>query len=80
MNYGSQGTGALGHDRATLSRLTDFPDSNPSATGWLGQVGARMRVYWPTKMIGTVAIMTAFFVVYFWLLNHTRSPVTTVPQ
>ena len=80
MNYGSQGTGASGHDRPTLSRLTDFPESNPSAAGWLGQVGSRFRTYWPTKMIGTAAIMTAFFVVYFWLLNHTRSPVTTIPQ
>jgi membrane-associated phospholipid phosphatase len=57
----------------------DYSDSNPSGAGWLGRVGPRMRVFWPTKMIGTMAIMTAFFVIYFWLLNHTRSPVTTVP-
>jgi membrane-associated phospholipid phosphatase len=57
----------------------DSPDSNPAGAGWLGQVGPRMRVFWPTKMIGTMAIMTAFFVLYFWLLNHTRSPVTTIP-
>jgi membrane-associated phospholipid phosphatase len=31
-------------------------------------------------MGGTIVIMTAFFVVYFWLLNHSRSPVTVVPR
>lgn len=29
---------------------------------------------------GTIAIMTTFFVIYFWLLNHSRSPVTVVPR
>jgi membrane-associated phospholipid phosphatase len=56
-----------------------FQDSNLPGAAWPGQVGSRMRVFWPTKMIGTVAIMTAFFVIYFWLLKHTRSPVTTIP-
>jgi membrane-associated phospholipid phosphatase len=79
-NSGSPGAAAVRHACRTLSRLTDFPDSNPTGTGWLGQVGSRMRVFWLTKMVGTMAIMTAFFVVYFWLLNHTRSPVTTIPQ
>jgi membrane-associated phospholipid phosphatase len=31
-------------------------------------------------MGGTIVIMTAFFVVYFWLLNHSRLPVTVVPR
>jgi membrane-associated phospholipid phosphatase len=31
-------------------------------------------------MGGTIVIMTAFFVVYFYLLNHSRLPVTTVPR
>jgi len=35
---------------------------------------------WLTKMTGTMAVMTAFFIVYFWLLNHARFPVTTVPR
>jgi membrane-associated phospholipid phosphatase len=34
---------------------------------------------WLTKMTGTIATMTAFFLVYFWLLNHSRLPVTTIP-
>ena len=69
----------LRHSAATLSRLMDLQESNPTDAGWLGRAGSRLRIYWPTKMIGTMAIMTAFFVIYFWLLNHTRSPVTTVP-
>jgi membrane-associated phospholipid phosphatase len=79
MNSGSPGAGAPRNAFPTLSRLTDFPDSNPSGAGWLGHVASRLGTYWRTKMIGTMAIMTAFFVVYFWLLNHTRAPVTTVP-
>jgi membrane-associated phospholipid phosphatase len=50
------------------------------APGWFAGAAARMRVLWIPKMAGTVGGMTAFFVVYFWLLNHSRSPVTTVPR
>jgi membrane-associated phospholipid phosphatase len=31
-------------------------------------------------MAGTTAIMTGFFVAYFYLLNHSRLPMTTVPR
>ena len=48
--------------------------------GWLRLAGARMRVAWFLKMSVTMLIMTGFFVVYFWLLNHARSPMTTVPR
>jgi membrane-associated phospholipid phosphatase len=47
--------------------------------GWLREAGFRIRVRWVMKMTGTTVIMTAFFVGYFYLLNHARSPVTTVP-
>jgi membrane-associated phospholipid phosphatase len=40
----------------------------------------RIRTRWVVKMTGTTVIMTAFFIVYFWLLNHARLPVTTVPR
>ena len=56
MNSGSPGMTAVRHALATLSRSMDFPDSNPSGTGWLRRVGPRLRVFWPTKMIGTMAI------------------------
>jgi len=48
--------------------------------GWLREAGTRFRTRWVVKMTGTTAIMTAFFVVYFYLLNHSRLPVTTVPR
>jgi membrane-associated phospholipid phosphatase len=58
-------------------------DSQPSflpAPGWLHDAGLRIRNRWYVKMGGTIVIMTAFFVVYFWLLNHARLPVTVVPR
>jgi membrane-associated phospholipid phosphatase len=57
----------------------DPQESRPQAIGWLGRAGSRMRVLWLTKMTGTITLMTAFFVVYFWLLNHPRFPTTTIP-
>jgi len=47
--------------------------------GWLNEVGARMRTFWPAKLFGTLLGMTAFFAVYFWLLRHPRYPLTVVP-
>ena len=58
-------------------------DSSPTflpAPGWLRDVASRMLIRWYVKMGGTALIMTAFFVVYFWLLNHARLPVTVVPR
>ncbi|HXA14610.1 MAG TPA: phosphatase PAP2 family protein [Opitutaceae bacterium] len=34
---------------------------------------------WVAKMIGTIFGMSAFFVIYFWLLNHPLFPITTIP-
>jgi membrane-associated phospholipid phosphatase len=58
----------------------DSPALRPPGVDWLRHTGSRIRVFWPTKMIGTVLEMSAFFIGYFWLLNHTRLPVTTVPR
>jgi len=41
---------------------------------------SRLRTLWPVKMIGTIVGMTAFFVVYFRLLNHPLYPMTIVPR
>lgn len=46
--------------------------------GWPG-VGARLRFCWPAKLAGTAFGMTAFFGVYFWVLNHPLFPVTIMP-
>jgi len=48
--------------------------------GFRREAGSRLRFRWVTKMSGTVVIMTAFFVIYFWLLNHARLPITVVPR
>jgi membrane-associated phospholipid phosphatase len=58
-------------------------DTQPSflpAAGWLREAQARFLFHWYAKMCGTIVIMTAFFIVYFWLLNHSRLPVTVVPR
>lgn len=34
---------------------------------------------WPAKMAGSMVCMAAFFVVYFWVLNHPLFRLTTVP-
>jgi len=58
----------------------DPPAARPPDEGWLSQAGSRIRYRWLTKMAGTMACMTAFFIGYFWLLNHARFPVTTIPR
>ena len=52
---------------------------NPHNTGWLYQARIRMMISWPVKIIGTTLVMAAFFVAYFWVLNHPFFPVTTMP-
>jgi membrane-associated phospholipid phosphatase len=47
---------------------------------WIRGAGRRLAVHWVAKMVGTTMAMSAFFVVYFWLLRHARGPVTTVPR
>ena len=58
----------------------DSPPTFLPAAGWLKDAALRMRNRWYVKMAGTALIMTAFFIVYFWLLNHARLPVTVVPR
>jgi membrane-associated phospholipid phosphatase len=43
------------------------------------KIGVRLRTLWAAKMLGTSLAMTAFFVVYFWLLRHPLFPVTLMP-
>lgn len=58
----------------------DSKETSQDGAGWLNRAGLRMRVFWPTKMAGTMAIMAAFFFVYFLLLNHPLHPLTTIPR
>ena len=57
----------------------DQRDLRPTQDGWLHQLGPRMRTMWLAKVIGTTAGMTAFFIAYFWVLNHPVFPVTIMP-
>ena len=57
----------------------DSPPTLPPKTGWLCQIGDRVLTWWPAKMIGTTLGMTAFFVAYFWVLNHPVRAVTIMP-
>jgi membrane-associated phospholipid phosphatase len=55
------------------------PTRPPFSSGWPREARRRLLVWWPVKMTGTAAGMTAFFVAYFWLLRHPLYPVTVVP-
>jgi membrane-associated phospholipid phosphatase len=55
------------------------PDPRITPAGWLRRCGSRVSVYWPAKMLGTTLGMTAFFMAYFWVLNHPRGAVTVMP-
>jgi membrane-associated phospholipid phosphatase len=55
------------------------PGDDSQKAGWPAEASARLRVYWPAKLIGTTSGMTLFFVAYFWVLNNPLFPVTTMP-
>lgn len=57
----------------------DLPHTRPPGEGWLHQAGVRLLTWWPAKLIGISLCMSAFFVVYFQVLNHPVYPVTLVP-
>lgn len=45
----------------------------------LQEARLRFGLLWPLKMLGTTGLMTAFFVAYFWVLEHPQFPVTLMP-
>jgi membrane-associated phospholipid phosphatase len=51
----------------------------PPNRGFLRQVGARLRIYWPAKTAGLTLGMAGFFAAYFRLLHHPFFPVTVMP-
>jgi membrane-associated phospholipid phosphatase len=55
------------------------PDTRPSPTGWLHRAAPRLLVLWLPKMLGTTFGMAAFFIAYFWVLNHPQGAVTVMP-
>jgi membrane-associated phospholipid phosphatase len=62
-----------------VSQPTPPQEPQGESRDWLGRARSLVCAHWLTKMVGTMAIMTAFFVVYFWLLNHPRHPPMPVP-
>lgn len=56
------------------------PTSFLPAPGWGRDAGRRARRHLVLKMFGTMAFMAVFFVLYFWLLQHARLPVRSVPR
>jgi membrane-associated phospholipid phosphatase len=57
----------------------ELQEVHQADAGWMSRAASNIRQHWVIKMVGTTLIMTAFFVGYFALLTHVRSPVTTVP-
>ena len=46
---------------------------------WRGDLSARVRSRWVTKMLGTTLGIGGFFVAYFWVLHHPFSAVAVMP-
>ena len=57
----------------------DSRESSPPHASWLRLLWPRLRTRWLAKCLGTTLGMTAFFVVYFWLLHHPFFPITIMP-
>jgi membrane-associated phospholipid phosphatase len=55
-------------------------DSPQSPLGLLREAWARARTHWVFKLLGIPSFFTAFFITYFWILNHPQFAVTTVPR
>ena len=59
--------------------VRSFPNQRTGVSALHLQVWARLRTWWPVKLVGTALGMTLFFVLYFWVLNHPLFPVTIMP-
>lgn len=57
----------------------NVPHTLSRNSGWFHRAGVRAFTWWPVKLAGMTLGLTAFFVAYFWLLQHPRHPVTIVP-
>ncbi|HET7651076.1 MAG TPA: phosphatase PAP2 family protein [Gammaproteobacteria bacterium] len=54
--------------------------SERKSTGnWWQHAFTRFTTHWPLKSFGTIAYISAFMAVYFWLLRHPAFPVFTMP-
>jgi len=46
---------------------------------WTHDIGQRLRVHQPLKIVGTTVWIWVFFIGYFYLLRHPMRPVTEMP-
>jgi membrane-associated phospholipid phosphatase len=53
--------------------------TSEASAGWGAELRRRFGILWFLKMIGTVAVLTLFFVAYFWVLRHPARAVTVMP-
>jgi len=54
-------------------------DPSRPASPWLRAAGRRLGTLWLVKLVGISAVMTLFFLAYFWLLQHPLRPPTIMP-
>jgi membrane-associated phospholipid phosphatase len=50
-----------------------------SPVPWAGLLAQRLRTLWFTKMMGTTLGISAFFVLYFWVMHSMAGETVTVP-
>ncbi|HVU17916.1 MAG TPA: phosphatase PAP2 family protein [Candidatus Didemnitutus sp.] len=51
----------------------------PPSSGWIAELWPRFCAQWAWKLTGTTLGMTAFFVIYFYLLRHPARPPFVLP-
>ena len=63
----------------SVDRAAARVSASPGPRAWYRQAGARIVRNLPIKLVGTPAVIFAFFGVYRHLLNYPRFPVTEMP-
>lgn len=54
--------------------------ASPVASTWVPSLLRRVRTLWVTKMVGTTLGISAFFVLYFWVMHSMAGEAVTVPM
>lgn len=56
-----------------------YPSESKKAM-WLQQIKIALNSHLLLKVIGTTALITLFFIAYFYVLNHPAFPITIIPS
>lgn len=62
-----------------MSTPADLVAPTAPPSGWVAELGARIRLHFVFKTIGITAFIWVFFIGYFWVLRHPAYPVTLMP-